>query len=135
MIYPMFAMVLITFAVAFYMFRLRVKAVKSGAVKLSYFRLNSGAEIPATLQQAARNYSNLFEVPVLFYAAGVSALALDIHHLALVILAWLFVFTRLAHSWIHLTSNHVIHRLRAFMAGNVCVLVMWVLIVLNYSFR
>jgi len=135
MIYPMFAMVLLTFSVAFYMFRLRVKAVKSGEIKLSYFRLNSGAEVSAAMQQATRNYSNLFEVPVLFYAAGASALALNINNAAIIVIGWLFVITRIAHSWVHLTSNNVIHRLKAFMAGNLCVLVLWILIVLDYSFR
>lgn len=135
MLYPLFAMVLLTFAVAFYMFRLRVNAVKSGKVRLSYFRLNSGAEPPEALQQAARNYSNLFEVPVLFYTASVLAIATNMNGIGIIIVSWLFVFSRIAHSWIHLTTNNVMHRLKAFMAGNVCVLVLWILIIVDYSLR
>lgn len=134
MLYPMFAMVILTCAVAVRLFFLRLRAVKAGEMRLSQFRLNTG-EIPDTVAQAARNYTNLFEVPVLFYAAGAIALALGIQTPAMVIIAWIFVFARIAHSWIHLHGNNVIHRLRAYMLGNICVLVLWGLLVASYATR
>lgn len=134
MLYPMFAMVLLTFAVAIHLFRLRVKAVKSGEIRLSQFRLNTG-ETPDAIAQASRNYTNLFEVPVLFYAAGTLAVTLDVQTLALMITAWLFVVARIIHSWIHLHGNNVIHRMRAYMLGNICVVLMWILVVISYSTR
>lgn len=134
MLYPMFAMILLTFAVAIYLFSLRVKAVKAGEMRLSQFRLNTG-ETPDAMAQAARNYTNLFEVPMLFYTAGAIAIALGIQVPALIITAWIFVIARVAHSWIHLTSNNVINRLRAYMLGNVCVLVMWGILVASYATR
>lgn len=134
MLYPMFAMVILTCAVAIYLFRLRVRAVKAGQVKLSQFRLNTG-EVPDAITQAARNYSNLFEVPVLFYTAGAIAIALGIQVTAMIITAWIFVLARIAHSWIHLTGNNVIHRLRAYMLGNICVLVIWAILVASYATR
>ena len=130
--YAMFAMLLLTFGVAFRLLFLRIKAVKAGRVSIGQFRLNTG-EIPNDMAQAARNYSNLFETPVLFYIAGTIAIAMDVESLELLIFAWGFVVARLAHSWIHLTYNNVIHRLWAFMAGNFCVLVMWGLLLLKYS--
>lgn len=134
MLYPLFAMVLVTFVVAIHLFRLRVKAVKSGQIRLSQFRLNSG-DMPDNVAQAARNYTNLFEVPMLFYTAGAIAIALGIQVPAMVITAWIFVLARIAHSWIHLTSNNVIHRLRAYMLGNICVLVIWGILVASYTAR
>lgn len=134
MLYPLFAMVLVTFAVAIHLFRLRVKAVKSGEIRLSQFRLNSG-DMPDNVAQAARNYTNLFEVPMLFYTAGAIAIALGIQVPAMVITAWIFVLARIAHSWIHLTGNNVIHRLRAYMLGNICVLVIWGILVASYATR
>lgn len=134
MLYPLFAMVLVTFAVAVYLFRLRVKAVKSGEVRLSQFRLNNG-DIPESMAKAARNYTNLFEVPMLFYTAGAIAIALGIQVPAMIITAWIFVLARIAHSWIHLTSNNVIHRMRAYMLGNICVLVIWGILVASYATR
>lgn len=132
MLYAMFAMVLLTFGVAFRLLFLRIKAIKSGKVRISQFRTNSG-EIPTDIVQAARNYSNLFEVPVLFYLAGVITIAMDVQSAMLIIFAWAFVLCRLIHSWIHLTYNNVIHRLWAFMAGNFCALVMWGLLLLSHA--
>ncbi|MGV8837309.1 MAPEG family protein [Cellvibrio sp.] len=134
MLYPLFAMVLVTFAVAIHLFRLRVKAVKSGEIRLSQFRLNSG-DIPDEVAQAARNYTNLFEVPMLFYTAGAIAIALGIQVPAMIISAWIFVLARVVHSWIHLTGNNVIHRMRAYMLGNICVLVIWGILVASYATR
>ena len=134
MLYPMFAMVIVTFVVAIYLFRLRVKAVKAGEVKISQFRLNN-SEVPDAMAQAARNYTNLFEVPMLFYTAGAIAIALGIQVPAMIITAWIFVLARAVHSWIHLTSNNVIHRMRAYMLGNICVLIIWGILVASYATR
>ena len=133
MLYAMFAMILLTFTVAGYLLKLRIAAVKSGEVKLSAFRLNDNEEVPVKMLQAARNYTNLFEVPILFYAAGTLALALQLDSPSVIFLAWLFVLSRAAHSWIHLTSNNVIRRLQAFMAGNICVLLIWAILVWQYT--
>lgn len=129
MIYPMFAMIVLTFAVAIYMLTLRVSAVRSGQVKLSAFRLNHEEAMPHRMLQVARNYSNLFEMPVLFYAAGAVTLALGLNSVVISVLAWLFVGSRIIHSLIHITSNNVIRRMQAFMAGNLCIFLIWVLIV------
>lgn len=132
MIYSMFAMILLTFGVAAYMLKLRVAAVKSGKIKLSAFRLNNTDSMPPELLQVARNYSNLFEVPILFYTAGTLVLVLGMDSAVTSLLGWLFVLSRIIHSWIHLSSNNVIRRMQAYMAGNFCVLLIWILIVWNY---
>jgi hypothetical protein len=129
----MFAMILLTFTVAGYLLKMRIAAVKSGEVKLSTFRVNNGEDMPVKMLQAARNYTNLFEMPVFFYAAGTITLALHLYSPVIIALGWLFVLSRIAHSWIHLTSNNVIRRLQAFMAGNVCVLLMWIIVVWEYT--
>lgn len=134
MLYPLFAMVLVTCAVALHLFRLRVKAVKAGKIRLSQFRLNTG-DMPDNVAKAARNYTNLFEVPTLFYTAGAISIALGIQVPAMIITAWIFVLARIAHSWIHLTGNNVIHRMRAYMLGNICVLVIWGILVASYATR
>ena len=133
MIYSMFAMILLTFGVAAYLLKLRVQAVRTGQLKLSDLRLNSNVDVSANITQAVRNYSNLFEIPVLFYTAGSIAIVLNLESAAMIILSWIFVVARIAHSWIHLTSNNVIHRFKAFMIGNTCVLIIWGQLVWGYS--
>lgn len=133
MMYAMFAMILLTCVVAGHLLRLRIRAVKSGEVRLSTFRLNNNTDQPAQLQQASRNYSNLFEVPTLFYAGAALTLALHLETTAAVIFAWLFVATRALHSLVHLTNNNVILRMQLFMASNLCMLLIWILLVWRYS--
>jgi hypothetical protein len=132
MIYPMFAMVLLTFLIAFRLLFLRIKALKTGSVRLSQFRLNTG-DIPDEITQTARNYSNLFEVPVLFYAAGATAIAMGIESAAMTIIAWLFVLARVLHSWVHLTTNDVINRFRIYIVANLCVLAIWGLLLVDHA--
>ena len=76
--------------------------------------------------QAADNYRNLFEMPVLFYAVCALALALNQATVLLAALAWVYVALRVAHSWIHCTYNTVMHRLAAFASSGVVLAVMWV---------
>lgn len=132
MLYAMFALVLLSLGVAFRMLFLRVKAIKTGQVRISQFRLNTG-EMPADIAQAARNYTNLFEIPVLFYIAGTIAIAMNVESTAMVVFAWIFVLSRLVHSWVHLTYNNVIHRMWAFMAGNICLVIIWGMLLLKHS--
>ncbi len=130
MLYPMFVLVLFTLAVAGYLLILRIKAVKSGAVRLSHFRTYQAGQEPAQITQASRNYTNLLEMPVLFYAAGCASLALGIETTAMLILAWLYVAARAAHSYVHLTFNNVVTRLQIFMFSNLCLLAIWLLLIL-----
>ena len=135
MLYPMFALVLFTLVVAGYLLSLRVKAVKSGQLRLSHFRTyrldpEQASQIPERMLQASRNYSNLFEMPVLFYAAGCASLALKIESSAMLWFAWIYVATRIAHSYVHLTFNNVVTRLQVFMFSNLCLLAIWLLLIL-----
>ncbi|RYY75178.1 MAG: hypothetical protein EOO52_11930 [Gammaproteobacteria bacterium] len=133
MIYSMFAMALLTFTVAGYLLKLRVAAVRNGDVKLSSFRLNNRDDMPAALIQASRNYSNLFEMPLLFYCTVIVTVVLHLDNLFMLVLSWLFVASRLVHSWVHLTSNNVIRRMQAFMVGNLCIFLMWIILIWKYT--
>lgn len=133
MIYSMFAMIVLTFSVGGYFLKLRIDAVKTGQVKLGAFRLNNTTDMPPKILQVSRNYSNLFEMPLFFYSAGILAIVLHLSTPSVILLSWIFVISRSVHSWIHITNNNVIHRLQAFMVGNICVLLMWIILVLQYS--
>lgn len=129
MLYPIFAMVLLTYAVLYYTFRVRVHAVKSGQVSFDYFKLFQGVELPPRIQVTSRHITNQFEMPVLFYVAATLCLVLQRESALTIGLAWVFVATRLLHSWIHLTSNRVMWRMRVFMAGNFVLLALWLVLV------
>ncbi|MDD9897196.1 MAG: MAPEG family protein [Gammaproteobacteria bacterium] len=129
MIYPMFFLVLLTFSVLLLTLRVRIRSVQRGDVALSYYSLMDGSEVPEIVTKTTRQVSNLFQVPVLFYVAGVLYLSLDISGTLPVTFAWVFVAARVLHSLIHLTYNNVLHRLVAFGIGNLAVLAMWISII------
>ena len=131
MIYPMFALVLLTFVVGGITFVARIQSVRTGQVKISYYKTMQAADVPEALIKKSNNFTNLFQVPTLFYAAGCLILILGIENNFIIVLSWLFVISRAAHSYIHITYNHILHRIIAFMIGNFCVLLLWVFIVLN----
>lgn len=129
MLYPMFMLVLLSTVVLVITARARLGAVREGTVPLSYFALMSGAEVPEFIAKTTRHFSNLFEVPVLFYAGAVTYLALDLSNTLPISIAWAFVATRVLHTFIHLGYNNVLHRSFMFGIGNICMLAMWISIV------
>ena len=131
MLYPMFALVVLINLVGFRLLYLRVRAVQSGQVSIGIFRLNTGEGSPTLIQQNAKNFSNLFEVPVLFFAAGTLSIILQRETHWMILLGWAFVLLRILHTSIHLTYNNVLHRLGAFFTGNLIVLAMWGLLLLR----
>jgi hypothetical protein len=56
---------------------------------------------------------------VLYVTGGASRLA--------VATAWAYVALRVVHSLIHLTYNHVLHRLAAFTLSNAALVSLWVI--------
>lgn len=134
MFYPMFAMVLLTFAVILYLMALRFKAVRRRQVPISYFRLNSGpVEPPARTLAASNHYNNLFQMPLLFYVTCLLAMVMNLQGPLLVMIAWIFVCARVVHALIHLTYNNVIHRMLAFAISVICILAMWLIIAITVS--
>ena len=75
--------------------------------------------------QAAENFRNLFEVPVLFYVLC-AALALNGGSTAgFVAAAWSYVALRAVHSLIHVTYNRVTHRFLVCVTSTLLVFGMW----------
>jgi hypothetical protein len=86
----------------------------------------TGDTPPAYVQKFGRNFENLLEMPVLFYALGALAIVLKINDANLVSQAWLFVLLRLAHTVIHITYNNSLHRLVIFALSMLTLLSMWI---------
>ncbi len=131
MIYPMFAIVLLTFIIALVAIKNRVSHVKSGRVKIKYFRLMAGAEVPEIITRTTRCFNNMFEIPVLFYTGGVLYISLGIEGLLGLALAWMFVVCRYLQAFIHLSSNNVLHRMVFFWGAFISVMGLWVHLLLS----
>lgn len=125
MLYPAFAMALLTFVVAIWLLRCRIRAVRTGLTPI-YFNLNRGAKLPSYLVQATQHYDNLFEMPILFYVAIIIIYITQQVDGLLIALAWGYVGARFIHTVIHLGHNKVRHRLWAFLLSYALLVTMWV---------
>ena len=125
LIYPMFAMVLLTFIVLIRLFRTRTQSVASGAVKASFYKTFQGDAEPEAAQKLTRHFSNLFEAPTLYYAACLAGLTMHVTDLAFLIMAWAYVAARLIHAYIHLGKNKIYPRIYAYFSSWIILLVMW----------
>ena len=121
---PVFVQVALTFALLFRLGPARVAAVKSGEVKLEDIALGQKAW-PDRVTQISNAYANQFEMPVLFYPLVVLAIMTRRVDMVLVVGAWLFALSRLAHAFIHVTSNRIRARFNAFTFGVFVLLAMW----------
>ena len=62
MLYPMFAMVILTFIIGVITLKTRFASVKNGDVKAGYYRLMDGQDVPNYVTQTTRAFNNQFEV-------------------------------------------------------------------------
>ncbi len=125
LVYPMAAMVVLTFVVLVILFRSRIRMVRDGLAPVSYFRTFQGAVEPDYAAKPARHFSNLFEAPTLFYAGCLAAMIVGVRGVAVLALAWGYVAARAVHAWIHLGGNRVRHRLRAYFISWLLLLALW----------
>ena len=125
LVFSALAMVALTLAVGVRMFLVRVQEMQRRRVHPQ--AASTSLQVAARLEsvQAADNFRNLFEVPVLFYALVATAVAAGHTPLWLSVGAWLFVALRVAHSVIHCTYNKVMHRFPVFAAGFLLLIALW----------
>jgi hypothetical protein len=126
-LYPVFVLVLLVFVVGIRMATARGSAIKTmdrqrGNPDLAMGRVTW----PDDAAKAANNFRNLFELPVLFYAVVAFALITKGADFLMLVLAWLFVLSRVVHTAIHIGPNKVRWRTPAFAAGFLILFLMWV---------
>lgn len=126
MIYAMFSVSMLTILVGLIGIKARIASVKSGQIVASYFKLMQGQDIPEFVTKTTRCFNNLFEIPVLFYIVCTLYVALGVDSYVAVVIAWLFAILRCAQACIHITYNHVRHRMLMFGASVLCVFFLWV---------
>lgn len=126
MMWPIFAVVALTFVAGMQMALSRVRAVTSGEVRLSFYRSYRKGQEPERMAVATRHYTNLFETPMVFYFGCLVAGLLGPAPVYALAAAWLFVVLRVAQSIIHLTSNNVIRRAYCFWVSAIMLLILWI---------
>jgi hypothetical protein len=133
LVYPMLALVLLTSGVLIVLFRSRVRMVREGLAPVSYFRVFQGSPEPEFAAKPARQFTNLFEAPTLFYVACLTAMVAGVTGTAVVALAWGYVAMRYLHTYIHLGSNRVRHRMRVYFASWLFLVILWVYVAVSVA--
>lgn len=129
-LYPVFALVLLTFLMAFWMAKERFASVRRGEIKFEpgvrpVFRNRAG--------QVSNAYHNLLEMPMLFYAVVAFAMLTKGDDGLMIILAWLYVAFRVVQGLVHATYNKIVHRFGAFVASLTVLAIMWVHLFLHVA--
>jgi hypothetical protein len=108
----------------------RSGAIRSGEVRFERIALRE-PNWPVRAMQFAYAFSNQFELPVLFYVLTILAMATRHADLLFVVMAWVFVLSRVAQAWVHVTGNNVPLRGAFYGVGALVLLVMWVIFIVR----
>jgi hypothetical protein len=123
---PLFVQVALTLALGIWLGALRVSAVRRREVKMRDIALRE-PNWPSGVTQVGNCYLNQFELPVLYYVLTALAMATRQADLLFVAMAWVFVLTRLAHAYVHVTDNHLGRRGLLFGVGAAVIALMWLI--------
>ncbi len=123
-IWPMVLLALFTLAIYIVLSRARVGTVKTGKAKVGDYKLMQNE--PEESLKVSNAIRNQYESPVLFYAACLSAYVTGNAGAAMIVLAWLFAISKIAHTWVQVTTNKVRHRRPLFMIAYFVLILMWV---------
>jgi hypothetical protein len=133
LVYPMFAMVMLTFLTLVRLFRARTRFVREGAVSARYFKTYQEGSEPEESAKLARHFANLFEAPVLFYAGCLAAIVTGQAGTATTVLAWGYVAARVVHTFVHTGRNELTHRIAAYFTSWALLLLLWGWIVIGLA--
>lgn len=125
-LYPVFVLALLTFAMCVLMARERLGAISRKEVA----RSEPGVRPVFTGRagQVSNAYHNLLEMPVLFYAVVAFAMITKADDGLMVSLAWVYVLFRIAQATVHATYNKLLHRFGAFLGSVITLAIMWIVL-------
>ena len=124
---PLWAMMGLTLVVWVYMFVRRIPFIQSSGLTPEDLAVPGrlAEASPPDVSNPSDNLKNLFELPVLFYAALLALYASGQVDSVHVWCAWLFFVFRCLHSIVHCTVNVVMLRFALYAAASVA---LWVMI-------
>ena len=130
---PLFVEVLLTMGLGIWLAYLRQQDLKSGVAHPSRVALREPNWSSHTLR-VGYCFSNQFELPVLFYVLTILVVVTRHADLIFLILAWVFVLTRIMHAVVYTTSNRLRLRGAWFGFGAMALLVAWIIFIVRVLF-
>jgi hypothetical protein len=127
---PLFIEVLLTFGVMFGMMYFRTSSLQRGETRLKDIALRE-PNWPVRATQFGYAFANQFELPVLFYVLTILEIVTRHADRLFVLLAWIFVLTRVLQAWVHVTNNNVRVRGAFYGVGAIILVIMWVIYIVR----
>lgn len=121
--WPVLAQVLIPIVVLVLNGKRKAADVKSGEFDRAKSAMDNEAWSKPTVL-TSKNLANQFQFPVVFYVLCVVLMTLNAVGPAALVVASLFVVARYVHAYVHVTTNYVPARLRAFVLSMVLLIVL-----------
>jgi hypothetical protein len=128
MLLPLLAMIALVFAVWVRLYIDRISELRSQRIAVQ--DISTSRQMAERLKNtnAADNFKNLFEMPVLFYVFWLTIFVTQSATSVLVGCAWLYVLLRVAHSVIHCTYNNVLHRFTVYATSSLLLFGLWFMV-------
>jgi hypothetical protein len=132
-VWPMLAMVALSFGVAVRLFLTRIPEMKRRRIHPQ--AVASAKQMAEAMEdtRAADHFRNLFETPVLFYAGCLAAMQTGVEAFGPLLMAWAFVGARVIMAIEACGRNKVMRRFQAFVAGCAALLFLWLQLALRWA--
>ena len=105
-------------------------AIKAGGVDRTKTALDNSAW-PEDVVKVSNNIANQFQTPILFYTLCILFYVTNTVSTLVIVLAWVYVLSRLVHAYVHITSNYVPVRFIIFIMSVLTLITMTVVAFLN----
>jgi len=112
-LYPLLAHILLVVSLYFLLIIRKSKAIKAKTVDFKKTALNNKAW-PEDVVQVSNNLDNQFESPLVFYGLCIITVLVGAVNSFAIGLSVAYVVFRYIHAYVHVGTNYVPHRLRAF---------------------
>jgi hypothetical protein len=89
---------------------------------------------PPRTQQLGNAFNNQLQLPVLFYVLTILAIMTKDADTLFVVMAWIFVLSRVAHAYVHITGNNVFRRGGIYGVGGITLILMWIIFMARVVF-
>jgi hypothetical protein len=127
LLWPTFALVALVFVVWGTLFAQRMAHMRRRKPSLDDFASGEAARrYFQPVEMPANNLANLFELPMLYFALVPLLIVTGQAHLPQVVLAWLFVSLRAAHSYVHVVVKKVPLRFVLYLGSSAVLMAMWI---------
>lgn len=121
MLTPVLALVSWSLVMWLWMYLTRLPAMQRAGIDARKMREHSELDVlPLSVRQVADNYNHLHEQPVAFYALVFYCQLAGTADSVNVLIAWIYVGMRIAHSLCHVLMNYVPLRFALFVLSSLC---------------